>query len=184
MGNANYGINTDDRRIKELEGITVGKALELIGKNIKIGTKNGGGYFFCGDKEEFIYNLKDIERSRKSRLVTAHRKAEANAKAACKAPKAGVEDYLTSLFAKNSIENIEPTYDGYVEFVKERMEEVKKKARYVTKKREQSEAYKTLRKHEVVEAYASISEPDTTILLIKGNEAGWYWTTDECTDEI
>lgn len=181
MGSTNYGIKTEINRIAELEGKTVKDALPLLGNNIKIGTTNGGGFFFCGQTSDFVNNLEDIERTRRTRLKNARKAAEMSVGAMCKSPKAEVSDYLMELLnTTESIEHITPTYEGYVNFVQKRLHAVQKKSRNVTKKRLQAEAYEVLEKKTVVQAYLSITEPDTTVLLVDGDETGWYWTFEEC----
>lgn len=185
MGNANYGINTEDNRIAELENKTVREVIDLIGDNVKIGTKDGGGFFFCGDKRKFMEKIEDIDIERRARLQHACNKAESTALAMCKAPHAGVEDYLAALLKNaKSVEDINPTYDGYIAFVKRRIDEAKRKAEFAAKKKRQQEEYQPLEERIVIEAYPSVSEKDTTILLVKGGEVGWYWTTDECEKEM
>ena len=178
----------DTNRIRSLEGITLGEALEKVpeyeyfGGYIKIGTTRGSGFVYASRLDAFCSEIID------ERCIAKKEKAIANAedrvRQGINRPGADPSDYMKVLLDRSggNLEAIDPDYDDYVRFVKLQFETLGKRTKYLTKLKKQRASFTPLEGRKVKQAYPTISSFDpagTVILIVEGYEKGDAWTVDE-----
>lgn len=142
---------------------------------VKIGTKGGSGFLWCGEVAKAKTDMTAIENRVKAKYRTRLKKAKAHlSQMFTECPTVGryaktkyrytgefgsFEDYLASL----------PDYFSELEKAKAKIERAEERLANLV----------PLGDREVIDAYMSISEKDTAIIIVEGNESGDAWDTEE-----
>ena len=167
---------------------------------VKVGTKDGDGFMFCGrftqeaiddlDDEIIIKKAKQIAQCESNigvlerqltwdgyvyvmnrRFANAIKKAKREAENRGKALTDAEENLL-----KKEYEPTEAKFAENCVNTENKIERILKKERKIAKSLKN---YVSISERKIVESYASIDEPNTTIVLLEGREAGNAWTTEE-----
>lgn len=171
-----------EKPIDELVGMSLKEALGYIDSNIKLGMCGGNAYVYCGDAKVLKANLHFVNDKVRKASEKSLEAAIAKVRALMKSENAGLSGYLKRCArGLDEIEEIEPTPEGFMEYVSEYIDKTKKAARAVAPHREKVKSFRPLAEREVVGAFKSISEPNTICVIVDGKENGWFWDIDECT---
>lgn len=178
------GAITDKERIKEYEGIELASAIDVIKGYVKVGTEYGSGFVFAGTVEEYKESVNEVDATLRNRREKKYRNAEGAVKRSMVNAHTAVEDYICELHkaSRGNLEEIHPTFDGYMAFVKRRLGTLSARSDAVAKARVQLENFKPSGKRIVKRAYAATTsfDPDNTIILVvEGGESGEAWTVAE-----
>lgn len=166
--------------VEKLIGREFSEAFRDMGKKVKVGAENGNAFFFCGETKVLAENLGFVNKRIKRSTEKAFKRAMARAKAEITNPDASLVGYLKKCArSADSIENMNPTMEGYMEYIKEHMNSAVKAAKAVVPHREKNESCEPLDKRIIKDAYKSITDDSTTIILVEGSENGWFWSEDE-----
>ena len=138
--------------------------------SIKLGSKDGSGFIFCGK----AYSL-DVEKLNK-RIISKNEKALAKAKSRyrlLRSKSVSFDEYAR----KNGGEC--RSVEGYHIFLDEHYKEVKTAYNTLITCADRVANYTDLAGREIVDSYKSIDEKDTTIVIYAGTEVGEAWTTQQ-----
>lgn len=148
-------------------------------KNIKIGTIDGSGFFYCGPTKDFIMDLDKWEKSLYDQLMYAKKlstKQLATAIATLPTP----EEYAKKMIR----EKMQPfclTLQGYLNLMQDGFERVNRCKKKLDTANLNLRTRKDLRKRRIKEIRDAdkIVDTDATIVIIEGMEPGGYWTIKE-----
>lgn len=142
---------------------------------VKVGTEGGSGFFYCGrvadlkeNFEEIGENLLQIDKDR----VTETENLMKRIKAKNIAP----NEWVTAMYRRKGEFG---TFDGYMEMLKQWFTDLEKVRIRLLDAKEQLKEAKPLSERTIVDAYKSIDEKATLIIIIEGRENGQFWTTEE-----
>ena len=160
-----------------MANVTLKKLLEETSGNyqVKIGTKDGSGFLWCGSTERLKRNWNQLENIVKDKYKERLKKAKSHlnglfmdyptagkyAKAQYKGTGefGSAEDYLASL------------QDYFVE-----LQRAKDK---IAKAEQRLKDLVPMQEREVYKAYRSVVDPDCAIILVYGSEVGAAWDIEE-----
>lgn len=180
----NVGVVKDEERISSLEGITLAEAMKSIEGPVKIGTENGNAFAWCGTARQYELEERSFNKRLKKKKTTTYENAKANMRKAISDPCTSVSAYLKSALkaAEDDYEKMEISYEGYIEFVKAKIEKIALRPARIAKAREAAEKFIPASERLVKMAYRATTQFDpegTLILSIEGDENGDAWTVDE-----
>lgn len=160
--------------------------------NIKLGTKDGSGFIFCGRNIPFDdLDVESVER--RSMQIADHNKRLTATEAKRKTPKPQYDKYVTAEFDKysNNTKNalsFDKWYDlgefqPYDDWLIAFLDNLRKNEASLTNRKslliQELINYTKMKDRIVEEIYKSITEPNTLIVIIQGTEMGDAWTTEE-----
>lgn len=144
---------------------------EYKGK-LKIGTKDGGSYFYIGTGEDVWCNYTNINRDIRRLCENKLNKSK--------------DDLLAELKLGGSPERyagmeMEPTVQGYVDWLDQWFHKIKTIRKRIDRRTEDVQNHVPFSDRAVLEYRDALdaSDPDCKIVIIEGNEPGAFWTTDE-----
>ncbi len=160
--------------------MTVKEVLATLSGNVKIGS--GVNFIYCGE----IIDLTDLFKQEEEKsIVRINSGIEAYTNYAT-----NNTDLIETL--KSDIESIKRVSSDILddikkeEIIKGKLSAIKKAEkdgrgyrRNLAELREEQANFCPIYDREVLETYASILEPNTTIVIFKGREMGKYWTIEE-----
>lgn len=148
---------------------------ELGTKYIKVGTVDGGAFFYCGstsDLSDIIPKLNDEnEVEHGDRILRAEEKLTA---AVANFP--DIKDYVAKEFKRTKGGKVGDVL-GYLNFINHELTKVQMRINNFEIMK--NETYSPLEKRIVADAMLSIDEEDTSIIIIEGREVGHYWSRAE-----
>lgn len=172
-----------EKRLDELEGMTLKEALKYIGPNIRVGMEKGNSYVYCGDATVLKGNLHFVNEMVKKAVIRRYEAAVARAKTIARNENISMAGYLKKCVRDaEQIEDIAPTMGGFMQYLNEHIEKATKAARAVVPHKEKMETFKPLAERKITKAYRSISDKATVCVLIEGRENGWFWDAEECAE--
>lgn len=176
-----YGATGDPTPIVDcLIGRTFSEAIADMGEKVKVGAEDGNAFFFCGETKTLAENLPFVNKRIKRSTEKAFKRAMARAKSEITNPDASLSGYLKKCArSADAIENMNPTMEGYMEYLEGCMNSAVKAAKAVVPHREKDENCSPLNDRIIKNAYKSITDDATTIVLVEGGENGWFWSEDE-----
>lgn len=143
--------------------------------NIKIGTKSGSGFLWCGHVAEVADDLSEAENFVRDMYKARLKKAKGHLNTLFR-------DCLTvgKYASKNYKESGKfGTVDGYLESLKDYFAELDDADRKIKRAEQKLADLVPLGDREIIEAYKSTYEPDTAIIIVSGDEIGPAWDLDE-----
>lgn len=167
---------------------------------VKIGTKDGGGFMFCGyfvqeiigslDDEIIIKKAKQIAQCEDNISVLekqltwdgytyAMNRRYANAVKKAKKEAENRGENFTDAEKRVLKKEYEPTEEKFAEHCVDTEHKIERKLKKEKMIANTLKNYASISERKIIEKYASIDEPNTTIILIEGREVGTAWTTEE-----
>ena len=163
----------------------IGKKLKVVlkqlkedGINVKVGAKNGTSFIFCGTASEFIAKSSTLELEYYNKAVNAvvnARKYLNRGIEAYLSPK----DYIKTMYEESGGTDV-GTYEHYIETLQRYFKKANNRKQRLTEVEDILENRTALLTRKVVDVYPSITEENTLILIIEGNEIGTFWDSEEC----
>lgn len=174
-------------------GLSVGQVVTQADFNVKLGSNMGGAFVFCG-------NVKDIDISQiDNDVIDAFRRSKKAAQGEYQRLKAMPKDFDSFSAdmirkrkkAANKYVGIDAEAQAYVEekypitpqeHIKWRRELLEKKKKALSRSESMSRQiaqYTSIENRKIINAYKSIDEDNTMILIFEGRETGAYWTMEE-----
>ena len=153
-------------------------------KNVKIGTEDGSGFFYCGPLGDFLAELDSWDQW----LLEYLRKAQTLSEKQLKAAVTQLPD--PSGYAGKMIrERMQPfclTLQGYLNILQDGFERVNRCKKKLDTANLNLRTRKDLRKRRIKEIREAdkIVDTDATIVIIEGMEPGGYWTIKEFEEGI
>lgn len=146
---------------------------------IKVGSKNGCGWWYVGQVSDFIKKMTDISLELQKSLKSAEKAAERNLDSKLRnwpTP----ERYTRFQLRKNDFEK-SLTYNAYNAWLTGWFISVAKQKKAVIKAKENTKSFIELSKREVIETSKADEaiEEDCILILVEGVEDGMFWSTDE-----
>lgn len=151
-------------------------------KNVKIGTKDGSGFFYCGPLTDFLADLDGWETKLFEQLKKAVALSEKQLRSAVNTlpePKAYAERMI-----RERMQPFNLTLQGYLNLLQDGFANVNRKKKSLDAASLALKKRKDLRKRHIEETYPSQTEKHTTIVIIEGSERGLYWTIKEFEEGI
>lgn len=143
--------------------------------NVKIGAKDGSAFFYCGTLTRLKYSFDIIDDN----LQNWYMQRVEDTKA--KLQRALNREWSPSVYAscRYRRSGTVGTYEEYMKAVQAYFAELEKIRREHISAKEKCQNREPLYLRTIYEFYPSIDEPNTTIIIITGDEPGKYWTTNE-----
>ena len=157
-------------------GETLAEVLPRIEEtNIKLGTADGGAFFYCGPVKDMSDILKTMNVKAKHEHEERIVNNEANLENAMdKVPNAS--DYIKKAY-KSSKGKSAGDILGYINYIDKEIQKVQ--ARIDKLQKMKKEKFVKLEDRVITDSRTSIDEADTKILIIEGREIGRYWSIYE-----
>lgn len=159
----------------------IGKFIQTLPDDqmIKVGSKNGCGWWYVGQVSDFIKKMTDISLELQKSLKTTEKAAERSLDSKLRnwpTP----ERYARFQLRKNDFEK-SLTYNAYNTFLTGWFISVAKQKKAVIKAKENTKSFIELPKREVIETSKADEaiEEDCIRILVEGVEDGMFWSTDE-----
>lgn len=143
--------------------------------NVKVGTKDGAGFVYCGS----IMELREGMGALENRIAAKYRTRVKNAKAHLN--QTFVDTPTLGKYCKKQYKETGEfgTLEGYYASLPEYFEKLEKAKASLERAETALEKHIPFGDREIAEVYKSIDEPNTAIILVQGSETGDAWTTDE-----
>lgn len=157
-------------------GETLAEVLPKIEEtNVKLGTADGGAFFYCGP----VSNLSDILKTMNIKAKHEHEERLVNAEKALegamdKVPNAS--DYIKKTY-KSSKGKSAGDILGYINYIAREIEKIQSRIDKLQNMRK--EKFVKLENRVIKDSRKSIDEEDTRIIVIEGREVGHYWSIFE-----
>ena len=147
---------------------------------IKVGTVDGYGFFFCGTTTELKEVVADLEEELhdECRRIAEDTKKRFNAFTRRDTSPSG---YAGKAYRRSGRP---ATYEEYENFVKGYFKELAVKYNTMKEAERRRDVRTPLSERKIVETYKSISEDDTWIVIITGEDVGKYWTEKEYKEGV
>lgn len=159
----------------------IGKFIQTLPDNqmIKVGSKNGCGWWYVGQVSDFIKKMTDISLELQKSLKTTEKAAERSLDSKLRnwpTP----ERYARFQLRKNDFEK-SLNYNAYNTMLTGWFISVTKQKKAVIKAKENAKSFVELSKREVIETSKADEaiEEDCIRILVEGVEDGMFWSTDE-----
>lgn len=142
---------------------------------IKVGTVDGYGFFFCGTTTELKETVADLEEELRDdiRRYADEAKKKFNNHTRRDTSPSG---YAGRAYKRSGRP---ATREDYDEFVDNYFKELKQKFDAMKEAERRRDVRTPLSERKIVETYKSISEDNTWIVIITGEDVGKYWTEEE-----
>lgn len=177
---------------KTLTRLTVGEMLTTCSLKVKIGSREGGGFVFCGNvaevdlvgiDREIIDDMK-ASRSRAQREITYLKNRPKDFETFVSEMERKRKQYARKLgggqSAIDSVKEEFPTSpEAHKKWKQGFLDNLKKAQSRKRKLDTEIKKFKSIGHRKIIDAYESIDEKDTTIVIFEGHERGSYWTTKE-----
>lgn len=135
----------------DLRGMKLSKALPLLKCNIKLGCQSGSGFVYCGKlKGKKLFRMLDLFDTKYKKKQIAY------------------------------IEKLERNLEKQLDEMQALLKKIDLTSKTLNERRAALDKRKHFLRRKILDAYKSISEENTVILLMEGDETGEYWTSDEC----
>lgn len=177
---------------KTLTRLTVGEMLATRNLKVKIGSKEGGGFIFCGNVAEIdlmgidreIVDDMKASRSRAQREITSLKNRPKDFETFASDMERKRKQYSKRLgggqSAIDSAEEKFPTSpEAHKKWKQGLLDNLKKAQSKKRKLDAEIKKFKSIGHRKILDAYESIDEKNTTIVIFEGHERGSYWTTKE-----
>lgn len=180
-----YVKGGDKPQLEGYIGMPLTEVVKMHEGRVKVGTIDGGAFLYIGECSDLIDKLTLLDIEYEEKYETAVDRQWKGYRWMLGKPGADATAYIKSLTRgcdEEELLNIEPTIDGYLEFIDKRFKEIREKPDKVRTAIRRRDERVSLYHRKVVDAYPSIDAEEgegTAILLIEGNESGEYWTTNE-----
>lgn len=150
---------------------------ELETKNVKVGTKSGSGFIYCGE----LGMLGDDKQIDRILLENLKRRAETGRERF----RAFVRNYPTAeKYITLQVDNGKSfSYDGFIEYEKEYFRRAQVKMQNVEAIGRLLADRTPFQERIVTDAYMSIDEEDCAIIIFEGVEVGDYWMVNEYKEQ-
>jgi len=146
---------------------------------IKVGSKNGCGWWYVGTVKDFIKKMDDISLELNKALKAIKKTSERNLETKLRnwpTP----ERYARFQLRKNDFEKA-LTYNAYNAWLSNWFTSVAKQKKSIIKAKENVKFFVDLYKREIIETSKAdeVIEEDCIRILVEGVEDGMFWSTDE-----
>ena len=148
---------------------------EITTNNIKVGTVDGGAFFYCGPVKEFYDILPSLNTKNQMEHDGRIERAESKLNDAVN-NFPDVKDYVVKEFKKTKGKRVGNVM-GYLNFLNLEFDKIHTRINNLEIMK--NEPYLSLGQRTITDARLSADEKDTTILVIRGREVGHYWTVAE-----
>ena len=152
------------------------------GKTVKIGAKDGSGFFFVGSKEYLAEHLDDISDRVWNETVRMKNQAEKEFQTYRTGNAASIKIYINRELRKD-----EPNFtaEGYIKFLSAFFHTLDVKRGTMVRRVNDWGKYIHLEAREVVDVYEADPVVDDAVnIIVTGTELGAYWTSDEVTEPV
>lgn len=149
------------------------KVKDIIGKKgrVKLGSQDGSAFVYCGKIEDMSIN--EVDACQMKQLAHMARKRYMNYLHSTRLIEDSVNEY--EKYVKRNVESAQPYGDWLSNLIKVRKGEQQATMGCLKKILD----YKSIAERTIVDAYPSISEKGTVIIIVTGDEQGRAWTTEE-----
>ncbi len=184
---------------QQIIGMTISEIIEQTNLKVKLGAINGSGFVYCGYISEI--DIDSLDKSILDAYKSTYEKSLITIANLTQKPK-GYHDFISEItrrkkskVAKVIKENkgkplteeqqleIEKEFDMSQQAYKRWLNALHRKLQTATDTKKSMKRridnFTTIRSRKVVDAYNSITEEATSIVLYDGNERGFAWTTEE-----
>lgn len=171
--------------MKELIGLTITEAIKQIkdkDAEVRVGTKGGTSFIFCGPIKELRSSLSDLELKYYSKSVRAISKKKIKIDTMLGSFPTP-ESYSRRIY-EGSFGTDVGTFEGWEEAVRKHFKLLQRNKQQLIGMETKHDNRIPLKNRILVDAYPSILEPDVWILLMEGSEDGNYWDRHEYVNGV
>jgi len=148
-------------------------------KNVKVGAKDGSGFFYAGTVNNFIENFDMIDKAcKKEAKDTANRRKEELDKLCSSAPTP--EMWARKCVARDNLDDLNCA--RYEQNLGRHFHKIAHAAEAAKLAKDRNKYYAKLGSRNVIDCYASNMDEDCVIIIVEGYEVGKYWTLDEAPE--
>ena len=149
---------------------------ELHTMNVKIGCKDGSGFFYVGE-----LNADTLEEGEQNIIETNKRLYDTADRLFNEAKNGSPRpcDYIHRLLKETEGKPITATLEGWQDYQRSYFKRVNGTYRRRYNCEQRILTHVPLEEREVVESYESIDEPSCHIILVEGSDFGMWWTMGE-----
>lgn len=151
-------------------------------RTVKIGAKDGSGFFFVGSNKYLVENLEDISARVWNETVRMKNQAEKEFQTYRTGNAASIKIYINQELRKD-----EPNFttEGYMRFLAAFFHTMQVKRGTMVRRVNDWRNYIHLEAREIVDMFeADPVVDDAVIIIVTGTELGAYWTSDEVTEPV
>lgn len=147
-------------------------------KLLKVGAKNGSGFFYCGTVGDFLENMEDNSDLLRKHAISILQAAKRRLNQRISNPPT-IDRFTREQLRGDGNPNL--TFQNYRFYVEHWFSGVYGLKQAADNHEQRYDAFKPLDKRDVVEVRESLAaaDPGVTALIIEGYELGRYWTMDE-----
>ena len=156
-----------------MEKKTLKELLEMTSGDyqVKIGTKSGSGFLWCGSITELKSNWSALENIVKDKYKERLKKAKSHLNGLFR------ECPTVGRYAQMQYKGTNEfgSVDGYLEALGDYFKELERAKSKITKAEQRLKDLVPMQEREVYKAYRSVVDPDCAIILVYGTEVGAAW---------
>lgn len=143
--------------------------------NVKIGTKGGSGFLWCGHIALLQDDMSELETRVRDMYKGRIKKAKGHLNTLLR------DGYSVGRYASTNYKKTGEfgTAEGYLESIKTYFADLEKAEQKLKRAEKNLAELVPMADRELIEAYRSTHEADTAIVIVSGNETGPAWDLEE-----